>query len=301
MKKSNWTVKSRSKSFIKKSFGVLGVDLKLSYRIIGKYSIYAALAGSGSLELVKRLRRIVPDISKQQESDKSSFDSYLELKRRGLHAFQCFLLLKSLEGFRKEKIRFVDIGDSAGTHICYLKDLIAGRFEIDATGVNLDPRAIEKIKSRGIKAILCRAEDLDLNGSEVDLFSSFEMLEHLHNPAIFLHRLAKKTKKSKLVITVPYLNKSRVGLHNIRNKTDNDISAENEHIFELSPKDWELLMLHSGWKVVFSKIYYQYPRHLPVLSRVIRSFWRMADFEGFWGAILEKDASFSERYKDWEK
>ena len=94
--------------------------------------------------------------------------------------------------------------------------------------------------------------------------------------------------------------KSRVGLHHIRIKDKNDVSAEEEHIFELSPEDWSLLILHSGWKVVFSKVYYQYPRKIPIISYVLSSYWKKTDFEGFWGAILEKDLTYLERYKDWE-
>ncbi|MHB9156374.1 MAG: hypothetical protein ACYC5N_11930 [Endomicrobiales bacterium] len=30
-------------------------------------------------------------------------------------------------------------------------------------------------------------------------------------------------------------------------------------------------------------------------------YWRKTEFEGFWGAILEKEAAFSDRYRDWEE
>jgi len=108
---------------------------------------------------------------------------------------------------------------------------------VDTVGVNLDPRAIKKITARGQKAILCRAEELDLGDKSVDLFTSFEMVEHLHNPAIFFKRLAKRPGCEKLVITVPYLKQSRVGLYHARRDSSKDIYAEDEHIFELSPQD----------------------------------------------------------------
>lgn len=93
---------------------------------------------------------------------------------------------------------------------------------------------------------------------------------------------------------------SRVGLCHIRNRSDKVIFAEEEHIFELSPEDWTLLMLHSGWKIIYSKIYYQYPRKWPIISELLKLYWRKNDFEGFWGAILEKDLRFSDQYQDWE-
>ncbi|MEK7846841.1 MAG: methyltransferase domain-containing protein, partial [Nitrospinota bacterium] len=193
-----------------------------------------------------------------------------------------------------------DIGDSAGTHMLYLKELTKGKFEIDTISVNLDPRAIKKIEARGLKAVLCRAEELDLGEKKVDLFTSFEMVEHLHNPAIFFRRIAKKSPCNRMVITVPYLKDSRVGLHHIRNKNGKIIFAEDEHIFELSPEDWVLLLLHSGWRVVHSEIYYQYPRRMPIMSQVFSWYWRNTDYEGFWGAILEKDTTLSDYYQDWE-
>lgn len=101
------------------------------------------------------------------------------------------------------------------------------------------------------------------------------------------------------MITVPYLKKSRVGLHHLRSGEARAIYAEDEHIFELSPEDWTLLILHSGWKVVWSEKYYQYPRSMPIISFLFAYYWRKTDFEGFWGAILEKDTAYSDMYQDW--
>lgn len=69
----------------------------------------------------------------------------------------------------------------------------------------------------------------------------------------------------------------------------------------IDPNDWTLLLLHSGWKVTFSKIYYQYPTRWPVISSFLRWFWKTSDFEGFWGAILEKDMTYCDLYQDWEE
>lgn len=264
-------------------------------------SLAAAINQQKLTSLIERLRLIEPDISNQLSSLKANWNSYWELKSRALHAFQCLLMLRALECFKDHKLVVVDIGDSAGTHMLYLQELIKGRYELETIGVNLDPRAVEKIKARGQNAILCRAEDLDLGDLKVDLFTSFEMVEHLHNPAIFFKRLAVKSAGERLLITVPYLKQSRIGLHNVRNNITKDIHAEEEHIFELSPEDWELLIKHSGWKVVFSKIYYQYPKRWPIISWLLSRLWRKYDFEGFWGAILQKDLTFAQRYKDWEE
>jgi Methyltransferase domain. len=276
-----------------------GVDLRVLYDHIGSLSLALALRVNGYAKMVDSLRKIVPDISDQEESEKDVFSDYLELKRRSLQAFQCDLMLKALTDISRRNLTVVDIGDSAGTHMLYLKELTKETRQIETVSVNLDRRAIKKIESRGLKAVLCRAEELDLGETVPDLCTSFEMIEHLHDPATFFRRLAKFSKCDRLVLTVPYMQHSRVGLHNIRRLNDKAIFAEDEHIFELDPEDWSLLIRHSGWKVVCSKVYYQYPLHIPVVSRVLRYFWARTDFEGFWGAILEKDTTLSDLYTDW--
>lgn len=285
---------------LKKIFQIVGINPSDLIQKISKWSVSHSVRENKFVELIERLRQIAPDISRQELTAMSGFNDYWELKRRALQAFQCAMMLKSLEPLTVKNLTVVDIGDSAGTHMLYLKELTKEKFDIDTIGVNLDSAAIEKIKAKGQKAVLCRAEDLDLGDKKVDLFTSFQMVEHLHNPAIFFRRLAKRSPCNKIVLTVPYMKSSRVGLHNIRNKVNKSVIAEEEHIFELNPEDWSLLFLHSGWKVTYSQIYYQYPRKIPIVNTILEWFWRKTDFEGFWGVILEKDTTFSDCYQDWE-
>lgn len=287
--------------FLKKTLGSIGIDAKNIYERLCGYSIKFALKQNGYAEMVERLRTIVPDISNQESSKASTFNDYWELKRRALQSFQCSMMLKALENLPSGKLTVVDIGDSAGTHMLYLKELTKDRFDIKTVSVNLDPRAIKKIEVRGLKAMLCRAEELDFGDKRIDMFTSFQMVEHLHNPVIFFRRLAKKSLGDRMVVTVPYLRRSRVGLPYIRNKSRQHVCAEEVHIFELNPKDWNLIFLHAGWRVVYNEFYYQYPRHIPLISTFFSWFWRSTDYEGFWGAILMKDTEFSDLYLDWEE
>ena len=287
------------KKFIKKLLQFCGTSPKEIIQWLGAISLRMAIWEQRSEELIQNLRRIVPDISQQEESEKNQFTPYLEIKRRSLQVFQCRLMLEALKVIPARQITVVDIGDSCGTHMLYLKSLHEAQ-NVQTISVNLDDRAIKKIEARGLKAMLCRAEELKLDFS-VDLATSFEMVEHLHNPAIFFRRMAKQPIFSQMVITVPYLRNSRVGLHHLRAGNKNLLRAEDEHIFELSPRDWELLLKHSGWKVVKSEIYYQYPRSMFGLSQLWAMFWKVFDFEGFWGAILKKDTEFSDLYLDWEE
>jgi len=288
------------KRLLKRFLNFFGIDVKKLLEQVSKFSIQLALLQNRRGRLVKELKKIVPDISNQESSEASTFNDYWELKRRALQAFQCRLMLRALEGIEKRSLLVVDIGDSAGTHMLYLKSLAGNKFELDTVSVNLDPRAIAKIQARLLKAVLCRAEDFAMDDKKVDLFTSFQMVEHLHNPAIFFRRLAKKSSCDRMVVTVPYLKKSRVGLHHTRHGVVRPFFAEDEHIFELCPQDWALLILHAGWRVKHGEIYYQYPRKIPLVSPLLSWFWKNTDYEGFWGVVLEKDTTLSDCYQDWE-
>lgn len=281
-----------------KFFGIDIVPMALGLR---EFSLKKAVVENKWGSLIEELKRIVPDedIVNQEFSEKTE-TSVARLKRRVLHCFQCSLMLKALENSPRGKLTVVDIGDSAGTHMRYLKELAKDKFDVDTISVNLDERAIEKIRARGLNAIHSRAEELSLGEKNIDLFTSFQMVEHLHNPAIFFRRLAKKSKGRQILLTVPYIKRSRVGLHHLRNKLFHPIRAEEEHIFELNPEDWTLLFLHSGWRVAHSEIYYQYPKR-SLIEPFWKLFWRTTDYEGYWGAILEKDTKISDYYQDWEE
>jgi len=266
---------------------------------IDVFSLRHALRENHLTDRMKQLAAIAPDITTQYTRPLEWSDA-LELKIRGMHAFQVEMMLEALQPLPSHKITVVDIGDSAGTHMLYLQEITQGHLQVDTLSVNLDPRAVKKIKALGLEAILCRAEDLVLPGGDIGLFTSFEMVEHLHNPAIFFYRLAKKSSCRKILITVPYVKTSRVGLQHVRRGSREVVFAEDEHIFELSPADWALLMRHSGWRITQSKVYYQYPRKWPIISQLMAYYWRTQDYEGFWGAILERDTVFADCYQDWE-
>ena len=216
-------------------------------------------------------------------------------KVRFEQAFQISLVNRVIEEFDAPFI--VDIGDSSGTHIQYLQRLHGDRKQMRCLSVNLDPAAVQRIKQKGIDAIHARAEELDKYNIAADIFMSFETLEHVMNPAQLLHELSSKTKARYLIITVPYVAQSRVGLHHIRHGRRDGIGAETTHIFELSPEDWRLLAMHSGWKVSYAQIYLQYPKRN--LMRLTKPLWKKFDFEGFYGMILMRDDSWSSLYKDW--
>jgi len=278
---------------------------KLIFKLL-EYSLNSASKEQGLTDLKVKLEKIIPDLSEQYTSFKIEGD-YIVNKLRSLHAFQIKLAQEAISMLETEKQKnstLVDIGDSSGAHLRYLQNL-AGSGNIRAISVNLDPVAVEKVREKGFEAIESRAELLhehpDFEGN-ADIFLSYEMVEHLLDPTRFLHAMATKSECDYFVVTIPYLHRSRVGLHQIRNidqQQDRAFNAETTHIFELSPDDWDLLFRFSGWKVVKSIRYTQYPKNRLNLLSTLKYVWRKLDFDGFYGVILEKDDSISKRYKDW--
>lgn len=257
-------------------------------------SLESAINEQNFKELFLKLEQVVPDISNQYSSFAVN-TPYLKTKVRGLHAFQISLVSKAIEDI--ENLVIVDIGDSAGTHLQYIYGLNSNNKNIKCYSVNLDEKAVERIKGKGLEAIHARAEDLKSYDVKADIFLCFEILEHLISPCQFLYELSFKTNAKYLIVTVPYLKDSRVGLHHIRSGRKDSVNAENTHIFEFSPGDWKLIVKHSGWNIVKEKIYLQYPKW--GFYRLTKYLWRKYDFEGFYGLILKRDISWSSRYLDW--
>ena len=114
----------------------------------------------------------------------------------------------------------------------------------------------------------------------------FQTLEHLENPIAVLRNIKMFVKPERLIITIPYLKKSRIGMDYLRNDTGKE-SREDVHIFELNPEDWKLLFKYCGWEVEKEEIYYQYPKGLGLFSTVLKWLWKKKDYEGFYGVVLK--------------
>jgi len=266
-------------------------------------SIQLAAKEQDLTSLARQLSRIVPDISDQYTRHIAD-SPFRRIKGRTQHAFQIRMVLNALDfmdiSVSNQPFLICDIGDSSGNHITYLKQILIRdkRFTqrtVDFLGVNLDPVAVEKIRSKGFKAVLCRAEDLSNKISRADIVLSFEMLEHLYDPISFLNAISENNICDCFVMTVPYLKQSRVGLRHIRRQELRVVSPENTHIFELSPDDWKLIFMHSGWRVADECIYRQYP--IKSIFALTKPLWKHFDFEGFYGVVLKRDRKWADCYK----
>lgn len=255
-------------------------------------SLRAAVAEQGLSASVARHEEVFPELSRQY-TDFALDTDFLKYKVRAQQSFQVSLAAPVLAA--RPGATVVDIGDSSGAHIAALKALLPDgghRF----LSVNLDPEAVARVKARGLEAVLCRAESLHENGVKADVFLSFETLEHLSDPASFLHRLSK-TPCDRLVLTVPYVTETRVGLHHLRAGLRKTVSPETVHLVEFCPADLKLLAAHCGWAVETERVYRQYPLNSPL--RGTRAIWKDWDFEGFYGLVLRRDDAWSALYTGW--
>ena len=265
-----------------------------------KTSLSASVNSNGLAGFIPKLENAVPDITKQYSTSTISSD-FERLKARSLHSFQMSITTKAIEMIKKDSVNIVDIGDSSGTHLSYMQAIHGDK--VRPLSVNIDPIAVEKIKSKGLEAIHSRAEELskhdDFKGRDIDIFVSYEMLEHLFDPIKFLSSLAK-SDCDLFVITVPFLRQSRVGFHQLRRGSEGlEILPENTHFLELSPLDWKLVFEFSGWDIVHEDIFYQHPPlwHPLFFTKFI---WRYFDYEGFYGVILKPNKSKTQHLQNWE-
>jgi len=262
-----------------------------------------------NIAFINKLENILPSLKDQtnfQNNDDEEDSEYLQHKKRNLHAFQLEFTLDKIKEFKIEnninKVSLVDIGDSSGNHLIQLQALDKN---IDSVAsVNLDIKAIEKIRKKGIKVYHCRAEKLLENHNvRANFFISYQMVEHLTDPVRFLYSISESKKEGvsacdRFIISVPYQKQSRVGFWHMRFSDRKTMrNAEDVHIFELSPKDWRLLAEFSGWEVVSDKIYYQYPKwHWLYFTKYL---WKKIDFEGFYIMELKINNEWSKLYESW--
>lgn len=200
---------------------------------------------------------------------------------------------KLMEG--QNQCSFADVGDSDGSVQILLNKYNYGS-NLSTVGINLQQSAVEKIKSKGLNAFCADALKLGDMGKSYDIVSLFETLEHLSDPIGFLEGI-KQAVKHHLVVSIPYIRKSRIGLSYLSKKwpQDRKPTIENTHIFELSTGDWKKIFNHTGWRICSQRKLLMY--HPYRLSRVLlQPYWRYISFEGFWFVTLSKDSKFSDRY-----
>lgn len=226
-------------------------------------------------------------------------DAEAEARIRFLVAAECVFIEKeiALVLASRQMCSFADIGDSDGS-VRIIMEEVFGKARLETVGINLQPSVVERMKEKGLNAICEDAIAVGNRGTRYNVVSLFETMEHLPDPIGFLQKIAPVVE-DRLVLSVPYVRSSRVGLYHLQlnrfwNK-DLPIIIENVHFFELSPNDWKKIFLHSGWRVEREVIFKQFPESGP-LKWMLTLYWRYVSFEGFYFVSLVKDTTQSSRY-----
>ncbi len=221
---------------------------------------------------------------------------FFESKIRFLLSAQATFVAEQVRRVLREKKRcdLVDIGDSDGSLQQMIRAMVQNNDVFSTVGVNLQPEAVKRIQERGLDGMLVDAMELTNQGLTYDIVTVMETLEHLPNPIGFLESIHDVVRE-RLVVSVPYVRSSRVGLAYLDAlNEERRPTIENVHIFELAPADWRKIFRHSGWAVAEEWIAHQYgPRSFWRLTAPV---WRRLDFEGFWLVSLQKDRSARKRY-----
>jgi hypothetical protein len=224
-------------------------------------------------------------------------DREAEARVRFLIAAECAFMEKEVASVleKREKCSVADIGDSDGSVRIVIEDLF-GRTRVETVGINLQPGLVERMNQKGLNAICADAIEVGNQERRYNVVSLFETMEHLPDPIGFLQKISPVVE-DRLVVSVPYVRRSRVGLYYTGNgwPEDQPVTIETVHIFELSPEDWRKVFLHSGWRVEREAIFKQFPASGP-LNWILTCYWRCTSFEGFYLASLVKDTTHSSRY-----
>jgi len=240
--------------------------------------------------------KILPDLEDHYATVKLSGEDLL--RARMLICAQAIYMKRIINQVEKlgAKIEsYVDIGDSDGSTRMLLEKSMNNK-GIKSLGVNIQAKAVELIREKGLEAECIDAMDLNAQNRKFDLVSVFETLEHLPNPIGFLENMQDIVDK-RLVISVPLIVNSRVSLSYLTDKwSPEEIpTIANNHIFELSPKDWTKLFWHTGWRIDHEWKVRQFPKR-GFLKIMMQYAWRKISFEGFYFISLVKDSKYSSQY-----
>lgn len=225
-------------------------------------------------------------------------DPEAEARIRFLVAAECAFVEHDLSSVlaANGNCSYADIGDSDGSVRVVMEELL-GKQQLQTVGINLQPGVVKRMQERGLDAICEDAIDVGHRGTRYDVVSLFETLEHLPDPIGFLQEISSVVEH-RLILSVPYIRSSRLGLLYLEDDWPSEQAAtiENVHIFELSPRDWRKVFRHAGWRVEREAVFKQFPGSGP-MKWLLSWYWRRTSFEGFYFASLVRDTLKASRYR----
>lgn len=225
-------------------------------------------------------------------------DPDTEARIRFLVAAECAFVEDEIKAVlaKNSRCTYADIGDSDGSVRVVMHEIF-GRDRLSTTGINLQPTVVKRMQEMGLDAICEDAVEVGKRGVRYNVVSVFETLEHLPDPIGFLKAIGAVVE-DRLVLSVPYVRRSRVGLQYLDGSwpAGEAPTIENVHVFELCPADLRKLFQHAGWRVERESIFKQFPASSPA-GMLLSIYWRLTSFEGFYFASLVKDDTYASRYK----
>lgn len=188
------------------------------------------------------LKKFIENVS---ESELTGHYSVSETKEDAvlLHlSYQLYGLLNAVAS-RLPKIgedtAILDAGDSDG----FFLERLGGK----GTGLNILPECVEKIKSKGLKAVRGDVEKMPFGDNEFDYGLCFETLEHLKNPNNALMELQRICKK-KVFLSIPWVKKTRI--HESGYGVKNGNPADEQHVFEFDHSDFLKILSYTDFEVI---------------------------------------------------
>jgi len=274
--------------------------MKLKRRVFDKISSIAVSRAIQEDEEMRNMwelsQQILPDLENHYATVRLSGENLL--RARMLICAQAIFLRRILNHLKEQGVEigsYADIGDSDGSARLLLEKCMNGA-KIRSVGINIQSKAVELIRAKGLEAECMDAMDLNKQNRKFDLISVFETLEHLPNPVGFLQNM-QDIVGTRLIISVPLIAGSRVGLRYLTDKwgQGETPTIANNHVFELSPGDWTKLFWHTGWRIDQEWKVRQFPKG-GLLSMAMQYAWRKISFEGYFFVSLIKDEQYSSRY-----
>src|SRR6266851_928949 len=265
-------------------------------RYLSEKAVHQVVRSSSDLDRMWKVsRRHFPSFNEHFSNPVD--DREAEARIRFLVAAECAFMEKEVASVlaKREKCSVADIGDSDGSVRVVIEDLF-GKTRVETVGINLQPGLVERMNQKGLKAICADAIEVGNQGGRYNIVSLFETMEHLPDPIGFLQKISSVVE-DRLVVSVPYVRRSRVALYYTGNgwPEGQPVTIETVHIFEFSPEHWRKIFIHSGWRVEREAIFKQFPASGP-LNWILTWYWHYTSFEGFYLVSLVKDTTQSSRY-----
>jgi SAM-dependent methyltransferase len=165
-------------------------------------------------------------------------DEHLRNVTRLFHAWKVTTLRERI-GDRLAEAKILDVGDSDGR---VLRDL--GK---PGTGFNVSDSAIANIRANGIEAVQGDGHTLPFEDASFDYVQCFQTLEHAESPHAMLGELARVCRPGgRVFVSIPWVP------HTIVHARVPGVPRGEEHVFELSDRDFAALVTHTPLRLEWS-------------------------------------------------